>query len=268
MAEHQRRAASVPPKSPRPRVGGGASCVPVLQLLPGGQTPRPPRQRLPPIRQFAFCLFHPKPRPSPSPLHLLRDGWQKWAAAYSFSSQRCRSGTLRARLRQAPLSQGSRGSCILGFAQVLKDGPQSHWSMVPLPVCPISPCPLPLGRLQRQPRLLAMRFVPVALLPSWPSLRDQRLCSCCESMQVPVDLDPQEAAGLGRPSRAAWWELPRSLVTCTVTVGVCPVGRDTAFLSLGTHAPIPKHTSPHSSSPSLSQVLDPFSTPLPACTSE
>lgn len=173
VAEHQRRAASVPPKSPRPRVWGGASCVPVLQLLPGGQTPRPPRQRLPPIRQFAFCLFHPKPRPSPSPLHLLRDGWQKWAAAYSFSSQRCRSGTLRARLRQAPLSQGSRGSCILGFAQVLKDGPQSHWSMVPLPVCPISPCPLPLGRLQRQPRLLAMRFVPVALLPSWPSLRDQ-----------------------------------------------------------------------------------------------
>lgn len=31
------------------------------------------------------------------------------------------------------------GSCILGSAQVLQDGPQSHWTMVPFPSCPMSP---------------------------------------------------------------------------------------------------------------------------------
>lgn len=33
---------------------------------------------------------------------------------------------------------------------------------------PPAPCPQPLGRLQMQPRLLAMEFAPVALLPSQP----------------------------------------------------------------------------------------------------
>lgn len=169
VVEHHGGLWAFPPNLPG-HVPGGAGCVPALQLLPGGQTPRPPRQRFPPIRQFAFCLFHPKTRPSPSPLHLLRDGWWKCATAYSFSSQNCRSGTQRAQLQQASLSQGARGSCILGFAQILKDGSQSRWSMVPIPICPMSPCHLPLGRLQRQPRLLAMGFAPVALLPSRPPL--------------------------------------------------------------------------------------------------
>lgn len=55
-----------------------------------------------------------------------------------------------------------------------------------------------------------------------------------------MDLDLQAAVGSERPSRTAWWELLRSLVT----TGVCPVGRDTAFLSLGMHQSLHAHLHP------------------------
>lgn len=223
--------------------------------------PRPPRLRFPPIRQFAFYPFHPKTRPSPSPLHLLRDGWEKCATAYSFSSRHCRSGMQRAWLWQAPASPGVRGSCSLVFAQVLKDGPQSRWSMVPFAACPMSPCHLPLGRLQRQPRLLAMGFAPVALLPSWPPLCNQWVCSYWESMQAPVAVDLRAAMGSGRSARAAWWELTRSLTTWGMSCGKghsLPHARNT-YTNPYMHISILLFSKP---------LPGPFSTLLPARTSE
>lgn len=163
--------------------------------------PRPPRQRFPRIRQFSFCLFHPKTRPSPSPLHLLRDGWQKHSTAYSFNSQFSTAGA----------GHGEPGSGRLlaprmpGAAAF--SGPKGWgcWSTVLFPACPTSPCHLPHGRLQRQPTLLVTGFTPVALLPSQPLLHDQWLCSCLESTQAPVDLDLQAAMDSGQPARAAQW---------------------------------------------------------------
>lgn len=226
--------------------------------------PRTPRQKFPPIRQFAFSLFHPKNRPSPSPLRLLRDGCQNHATAYSFSSQHCWSGMWRAQLRQAPLSQGARGSCVLGFAQrrtteSLEHGPCPHLPHVPMPSAPgkdVEPAQATSHKVC--PSCLA----PITATPAGPA-----------ALELGVHMGSGGNGSAGscrrRPTRAAPWELMRSSVTCMVTAGVCPAGRNIiAFLSPGRHMPVPTYTSLPCSSPSLSQVPNLFSTLLPVCTSE
>lgn len=135
-----------PPNLPG-HVPTGPGCNPALLLLPGGQQPRPPRQEFPPVRQFIFSFFHPKNRPSLSPLHSF-EGWM----AETFRCLFLQLPALQEQDTNSLTPVGSQGQLLrfgfaqllcTGFAQVLKDGPHSQWSMdhIPTAPCPHAICP-------------------------------------------------------------------------------------------------------------------------------
>lgn len=148
---------------------GGAGCVPAFPLLPGGQTPRPPGQRFPLIRQFAFCLCHPKNQAQPKPSTSF-GGWMAETCHCLFlqlPAQEWDAESMAPAVSSLPGYQGQLHPWV-------RSGPQG-WttdSGARSP-SPSAPCPQPLGRLRMQPRLLAMGFAPVALLPSRSPLRNQ-----------------------------------------------------------------------------------------------
>lgn len=137
VTEHHRGLWVLPPNLPG-HVPRGSVCVSTCAAArwANAKASQAAISTFPPVRQFIFCFFHPKTRPSLSPLHLLKDGWQKHAALIPSAPSTAGAG------RGQPDSSRIPGASL----GLLRSSRMDHrvtgaWTTSPPAPCPHAICP-------------------------------------------------------------------------------------------------------------------------------